>query len=74
MKEEENIKKEIKDWIEKNRSQLPLNVDSWEIQAYKKDLNIDPYTKPIQLGKYNAEILFSDPFYKPYSKMYTLKS
>ncbi|MEY8760683.1 hypothetical protein [Chryseobacterium tongliaoense] len=69
---EEQIKKEIKDWIEKNRNQLPLNVDSWEIHVYKKELDTIKQSKPIELGKYNAGIMISEPFYKPYSKAFIL--
>ncbi|MCT2563655.1 hypothetical protein [Chryseobacterium herbae] len=71
MKEEEKIKEEIKNWIEDNRDELPLNVDSWNIQVFKNDKGIES-AKPVKLGKYNAEILFSDPFYKPYSKTFIL--
>ncbi|HCA09959.1 hypothetical protein [Chryseobacterium sp.] len=72
MKEEDKIKRKIKDWIEENRSQLPLNIDSWEIQVYKKDPDTVQQPKPIELGRYNAEIVISDPFYKPYSKTFIL--
>lgn len=72
MKEEDKIKKEIKDWIEENRNQLPLNIDSWEIQVHKKDPDTVKQSKPIELGKYNAGITISDPFYKPYSKTFLL--
>ena len=40
MKEEEKIKQEIKDWIEENRNQLPLNADNWNIQVFKNPKKI----------------------------------
>lgn len=66
MTEEDKIKEKIKTWIEENRDKLPLNIDSWNIQVFKREKSSRP--KTISLGKYNAEIIRSDPFYKPYSK------
>ncbi len=71
MIEENKIKEEIKTWIKENRGQLPLNASSWNIQVLKKEKGKN-ITNLIRLGKYNAEILTSDPFYKPYSKTSTL--
>lgn len=70
MKKEDKIKEEIKKWIDDNRGSLPLNVDSWEIHVSRNKENKKPAS--IKLGKYNARIMISDPFYKPYSKTFLL--
>ncbi|WP_165439454.1 hypothetical protein [Chryseobacterium phocaeense] len=70
MKKEDKIKEEIKKWIDDNRGSLPLNVDSWEIHVSRNKENKKPAS--IELGKYNARIMISDPFYKPYSKTFLL--
>lgn len=72
MKEEQQkIKKEIQTWIEKNQHQLSPNANSWQVDVFEKPENTDP-TKPINIGRYNAELTQTDPFYKPYSKMHLL--
>lgn len=64
----ENILNEIKEWVEQNRNQLPLNVDSWHLTVTK-----DP-TTTVEPNKEEADIdpIIAAPFYKPYSKMITL--
>ncbi|PIF46210.1 hypothetical protein CLU96_3234 [Chryseobacterium sp. 52] len=71
MKEEqEKIKLEIQSWIEENKYQLSPNTDTWSIEVYENEDAESP--EPIQLGKYNAEVTSTDPFYKPYSKTFLL--
>ena len=68
MKKEAQIKETIRQWIEENREQLPLNADSWKISVFRE---MEPdETTPIYLGKYHAALPHINPFYKPYSKMY----
>lgn len=70
MKKEDKIKEEIKKWIDDNRSSLPLNIESWEMHVVSNREDRNPAN--IKLGRYNAEIMISDPFYKPYSKTFIL--
>ncbi|MBL3546641.1 MULTISPECIES: hypothetical protein [Chryseobacterium] len=72
MKEEqEKIKEKIQNWMAENKSQLSLNSDTWNIDVFENKKNTE-FQKSLKLGKYNAELTESDPFYKPYSKMHIL--
>lgn len=65
--EEQEIKENIRNWMEENRHRLPLNMDSWQVQVFKKGERAET-PQPLRLGKYNAALANSNPLYKPYSK------
>jgi len=73
MTEEEKIKEEILNWINQNQNGLPLNVDHWQINVFQPKNNGEE-KEAINLGKYDAALNVSHPFYKPYSKMFSLKN
>ncbi|KXH84614.1 hypothetical protein [Chryseobacterium kwangjuense] len=70
-KEQEKIKEELKNWIEENMPQLSPNAGTWHIEVYENTADAEPQ-EPIKLGRYDAEVPSSNPFYKPYSKMFVL--
>jgi hypothetical protein len=69
LKNKEKIKKELKNLIKNNPESFPLIAQFWEIEI--EDVNNE---QPLfmELGKYNANILNSIPFYKPFSKLINL--
>ncbi|KMQ64843.1 hypothetical protein ACM46_11520 [Chryseobacterium angstadtii] len=70
-KEQEKIKEEIQNWIEEKNTQLSPNAGTWHIEVYENTDDAEPQ-EPVKLGKYNAEVSSTNPFYKPYSKMFLL--
>lgn len=59
-------------WLEANRNELPLNSVFWEIEIQPFEMNNTLYNKEykIKLGKYKARIRHSNPFFKPYTKIF----
>lgn len=63
------LKERMRQWINDNRPKLPMNIDSWKVEVYNKEPGTDSPAPRTPLGKYNALLAVSAPFYKPYSKM-----
>jgi|GEM_PF-5507179 hypothetical protein len=58
-------------WIEKNRNQLPLNFDSWDVQIIENQQQ-QINQAGIELGKYHSSNVKFSPFYKPISRIVEL--
>lgn len=59
---------QISEWINNNRSCLPLNIDSWKIQLNPR---VSTLLKPKQtsLGRYQSTSAAFFAFYKPISRI-----
>lgn len=72
--EKDLLKEKFKNWIILNSNNLPISAPFWDIEVFENTPESQDEILPdlISLGKYNAEIVKSTPFYKPISKIFKI--
>ncbi|MNJ95289.1 hypothetical protein D3C87_129990 [compost metagenome] len=73
-KEDSNKIDKFKEWTKLNADKLPISAPFWEVEIIEKLNGQYSETIPelISLGRYNAEVVHSTPFYKPFTKIFKI--